>query len=40
MKFYLKHKCNNSKSKKTLTKNIAKALEGDGKYGNYEWKYI
>jgi hypothetical protein len=36
----LKHKCNNSKSKKTLTKNITKALEGDGKYGNCEWKYI
>ena len=36
----LKLKCNSSKSKKTLTKNITKALEGDGKYSNYEWKYM
>jgi len=35
-----KHKCNNIKAKKTLRKNITKALEGDGKYGNYEWKFI
>ena len=35
-----KLKCNNVKSKKTLRKNITNALEGDGKYSNYEWKYI
>ena len=35
-----KLKCNNVKAKKTLRKNITNALEGDGKYSNYEWKYI